>query len=122
MGLGKPGRLQVDQLTITVELGPAPDAATPSGEKDGALFQTKGASRRAIRSRNACSTAGQSFSRAGASFRAAFCRDASIGKRRDVLGCQPHAVRLLAWTRLCSRPIWFSRSPRAMHSMNLRNG
>ena len=71
MGLGKPGRLRVDQLTITVELGPAPDAATPSGEKDGALFQTKGASRRAIRSRNACSTAGQSFSWAGASFRAA---------------------------------------------------
>jgi hypothetical protein len=26
MGLGKPGRLRVDQPTITVELGPAPDA------------------------------------------------------------------------------------------------
>ena len=28
MGLGKPGRLRVDQPTITVELGPAPDAYT----------------------------------------------------------------------------------------------
>ena len=28
MGLGKPGRLGVDQPTITVELGPAPDAYT----------------------------------------------------------------------------------------------
>jgi hypothetical protein len=28
MGLGKPGRLGVDQHTITVELGPAPDAYT----------------------------------------------------------------------------------------------
>ena len=26
MGLGKPGRLRVDQPTITGELGPAPDA------------------------------------------------------------------------------------------------
>ncbi len=28
MGLGKPGRLRVDQLTITGELGPVPDAYT----------------------------------------------------------------------------------------------
>ena len=28
MGLGKPGRLRVDQPTITGELGPAPDAYT----------------------------------------------------------------------------------------------
>jgi hypothetical protein len=28
MGLGKPGRLRVDQPTITEELGPAPDAYT----------------------------------------------------------------------------------------------
>ena len=28
MGLGKPGRLRVDQPTIAGELGPAPDAYT----------------------------------------------------------------------------------------------
>jgi hypothetical protein len=27
-GLGKPGRLRIDRPTITVELGPAPDAYT----------------------------------------------------------------------------------------------
>jgi hypothetical protein len=37
-GLGKPGRLRVDQPTITAELGPAPNAYTPLFDCDDCSF------------------------------------------------------------------------------------
>ena len=38
MGLGKPGRLRVDQPTIIGELGPAPDAYTHYSARDDCRF------------------------------------------------------------------------------------